>query len=106
MGFLGQLPDMASNNNGPSEGDEISHDEFFLMAGGTIPFNLTTKDVKTGDPKIRCPRCDNDAPEEQFDWVDSNVYIESVADDGTVLNHDIQAVFLECPHCEKQFSAY
>ena len=97
---------MAPESNIPTEGDEVSHDEFYAMAGGTIPFNLAVKDVKTGEPKIRCPRCDEDDVEEEFDWVDSNVYVEEVADDGTVLNHNIQSVVLGCPHCEKQFAAY
>jgi len=96
---------MTTDSNAPEAGDRVPHEEYYEMAGGTIPFNLAVDDVETGEPVIRCPRCDEGSPEEEFDWVNTNVYIESVADDGTVLNHDVQSVTLECPNCGKRFSA-
>jgi hypothetical protein len=97
-----------SESSAPQEGDEVSHEEFKAMAGGTIPFNLAVRDAKTGEMKIRCPRCDEESIEDDFEWVDTNVYVESVGPDGTIISHDIQSVTLECPReeCGKHFAAY
>lgn len=100
MGHPTRDDSMATDSNKPEEGDEVPHKEFYEMAGGTIPFDLTTSGTE-----IRCSRCDESSEEDEFDWVDSSVYIESVGDDGTVLNHNIVRIVLQCPRCDEKFSA-
>jgi len=93
-------------NSNPEKGDQIPHEEYYEIAGGTIPFNLTVTDLETGEAKIRCPRCDKESSEEDFDWVDTSVYVEAVSDDGTIINRNVESVTLQCPKCENLFSAY
>lgn len=51
------------------------------------------------------PRGDDRAAEDAFEW-DTDAYVGRVADDGTVLEHDVQSVTFECPRCERRSAVY
>lgn len=83
-----------------AEERRVSHETYKNdIADGTMPFNW---DEGPHDG-IKCMKCDEVSPEEEYEWVDTTVWVE-VKDSG-IREYDVTRIWLRCPECEGEWPA-